>query len=287
VALIAVAPLGAGLAGVARLRIDGGDHPILGDLAGDPPGPRPITRFDILAGHQRQQRDRLGLLIVQVDLADRLEHRQRVIHQPRHQRLPGLGVVPGAVGLAWPVIVVRPHLDLTCPWHQPAHPADRRDQLADRVLGGDRVLQEGGVQHPPAPPLEHPGRLDHLADGVKDPPRPLRGPQARPPVHQHRGVEALVIQAQPAGDLPGDVAPQRADGLPVAETLQGLQHHHRGDHLGGYRGVAAALSGDVREQLGRKQLLAVVGQEGVHRPLGDQVIAPGGRVHLLVGDMAC
>jgi len=100
------------------------------------------------------------------------------------------------------------------PWHQPPHPADRHDQLGDRVLGGDRVLQDGGVQHPPTPPSEHPGRLDHLADGVEAPPRPPRGPQPRPPVHQHRGVEALIIQAQPAGDLPGDIAPQRACGLP-------------------------------------------------------------------------
>jgi hypothetical protein len=28
-------------------------------------------------------------------------------------------------------------------------------------------------------------------------------------------MEALVVKAQPAGDLPGNVAPRRADGLPV------------------------------------------------------------------------
>ena len=61
------------------------------------------------------------------------------------------------------------------------------------------------------------------------------------PVHQHRGVEPLVVQAQPTGDLPGDVAPQRADRLPVRQALQGLQHHHRGDHLGRHRRVPAAL----------------------------------------------
>jgi hypothetical protein len=77
-------------------------------------------------------------------------------------------------------------------------------------------------------------------------------------------VEALVVQAQPTGDLPGDVAPQRADGLPVAQALQGLQHHHRGDHLGGHRRMPTALTGQVGEQLGREQLLAVVGEEGMH-----------------------
>jgi hypothetical protein len=37
------------------------------------------------------------------------------------------------------------------------------------------------------------------------------------------------------------------------------------------------------EQLGWEQLLAVVGQEGVHRPVRDQVAAPGGRVQLGIG----
>jgi hypothetical protein len=100
------------------------------------------------------------------------------------------------------------------------------------------------------------------------------------------GMEALVVQAQPAGDLPGDVAPQRADGFAVRQALQGLQHPHRGDHLGGYRRVPATLAGDVGEQLGSEQLVAVVGKEGVHRPVRDQVAAPAGRVHLGVGGMA-
>jgi hypothetical protein len=59
-----------------------------------------------LAGHQRQQRDRLGLLGVKLDLGHCPKHGQRVVDQPRHQRLGGLWVIPGAVGLAWPVIVV-------------------------------------------------------------------------------------------------------------------------------------------------------------------------------------
>jgi hypothetical protein len=81
-------------------------------------------------------------------------------------------------------------------------------------------------------------------------------------------VEPLVVQPQPAGHLPGDVAPQRADGLPIAQALQRLQHQHRGDHLGGHRRMPAALAGQVGEQLRREQLVAVVGEEGVHRPLG-------------------
>jgi hypothetical protein len=81
-------------------------------------------------------------------------------------------------------------------------------------------------------------------------------------------MEALVVKAQPTSNLPDDIAPQRADGLPVAQALQGLEHHHRGDHLGGHRRVAAALPDDIGEQLRREQLVAVVGEKGVQRPSG-------------------
>jgi hypothetical protein len=91
-------------------------------------------------------------------------------------------------------------------------------------------------------------------------------------------VESLVIQPQPAGDLPGNITPQRTDRLAVRQALQRLQHHHRGDHLGGHRRVPATLAGDIGKQLRREQLVAVVGEEGVHRPVGDQMAAPGRRV---------
>jgi hypothetical protein len=99
-------------------------------------------------------------------------------------------------------------------------------------------------------------------------------------------MEPLVVQPQPPRDLPGDIAPQRADGLPVRQALQGLQHHHRGGHLGGHRGVPAALAGKIGGQPGWEQLLAVVGEEGVHRPFGDQVATPGRRVQLGIGWVA-
>jgi hypothetical protein len=74
-------------------------------------------------------------------------------------------------------------------------------------------------------------------------------------------MEALVVKAQPTSDLPDDIAPQRADGLPVARALRGLEHDHRGDHLGGHRRVASALPDDIGEQLRREQLVAVVGRK--------------------------
>jgi DNA invertase Pin-like site-specific DNA recombinase len=46
----------------------------------------------------------------------------------------------------------------------------------------------------------------------------------------------LIVQPQPAGHLPGDVARQRTDRLPVRQPLQGLQHHHRSDHPAGTDG---------------------------------------------------
>ncbi len=44
--------------------------------------------------------------------------------------------------------------------------------------------------------------------------------------------------------------------------------------------MPATLAGNIGEQLGWEQLLAVVGEEGVHRPIRDQVAAPGRRVQL-------
>jgi hypothetical protein len=67
---------------MAGLRIDRGDHPVGGDPAGDPPASRPLARLHVLAGDQRQQRDRLGLLGAQLDIGHSVEHGQRVVDQP-------------------------------------------------------------------------------------------------------------------------------------------------------------------------------------------------------------
>jgi hypothetical protein len=114
---------------------------VAGDPPGDPEGPRPLARLHVLAGDQRQQRHRLGLPGAQLGVGHRREHGQRVVDQPRYQRLGGLKVVPLAVGLARPVVVVGAKLDRTGCRDQPTDPTDRRDQLGDRVLGGDRVLR--------------------------------------------------------------------------------------------------------------------------------------------------
>jgi hypothetical protein len=50
--------------------------------------------------------------------------------------------------------------------------------------------------------------------------------------------------------------------------------------------MPATLAGDINRQLRREQVLAVVGKKGIHRPLREQVAAPGRRVQLLIGWVA-
>ena len=50
-----------------------------------------------------------------------------------------------------------------------ADPADGRDELGHGVLGGHRIVQDGGVEGPSGRALEHPGLGDHRSDGVEDP----------------------------------------------------------------------------------------------------------------------
>jgi hypothetical protein len=47
--------------------------------------------------------------------------------------------------------------------------------------------------------------------------------------------------------------------------------------------MPATPAGNIGEQLGREQLVAVVGNNGVHRPVGDQVTTPPRRVQLVIG----
>jgi hypothetical protein len=51
--------------------------------------------------------------------------------------------------------------------------------------------------------------------------------------------------------------------------------------------VPATLAADIRKQLRREQLVAVIGKKGIHRPVRDQMTAPRGRIHLVIGGMAC
>ena len=163
----------AGLVGVPGVGVDGGDHPVRRGPPGDPPPPvgavGALGRFDVLAGHQRQQRHRfgrlptLGLDRVEVQsvqqgegVADQRGHQLvtggRVV--PRDRRLPGLRVVlPGQ--RRQPGATLDDHLG--CAGHLAAHPTDLGDQLGHRVLAGHRIVEDRGVQRPPPLPGQHTG----------------------------------------------------------------------------------------------------------------------------------
>ena len=59
---------------VAGLGIDGGDDPVRGGLAGDPPGAVLVSRLDVLAGDQGQQADGIGRFAVELEARHRVEH---------------------------------------------------------------------------------------------------------------------------------------------------------------------------------------------------------------------
>ena len=92
--------------------------------------------------------------------------------------------------------------------HQPAHLADRRDELGDGVLGGDGVVEDGRVEGPAVLARKHAGGFDHGADGVEDPLWALRAAQAGAPVGEDGEVEARIVEGEPAGHLPVDAGPQ-------------------------------------------------------------------------------
>ena len=90
------------------------------------------------------------------------------------------------------------HLDLAGRGNRGTNPADHRHQLGHRVLGGHRIIEQCRVQRPTGFALQHSGLRDHLADRVEDPLRPVRVPELVAPQRQHRGMEPLVTQRQPA-----------------------------------------------------------------------------------------
>jgi hypothetical protein len=159
---------------------------------------------------------------------------------------------------------------------KPTHPADGPNQLGHRVLGGDRVVQQRGIQRPPVPPSQDPGPGDHRPHRLQDPLRPVRGPKPAAPQGQHRGMKALVGQGQPASDLPSDVLPKLRGRLPVRQPLQRLQHHDRGHLIGRDRQPTTTRREQVSEQLvGNRSLRCRPERQtpSQHRPGGGMAAA--------------
>ena len=139
---------------------------------------------------------------------------------PVDPRLARLGVVvPGAHR--------RDHL--AAAGHLPAHPADRRDQLGDGVLGGHRVVEDRGVHRPAPSTRQYPGRLDHLPDRVVDPVRALRLGDPLTPVHQAwTGRTPSSSSDSPHATFHRRSHRTASARLPVRQLVQRLQRQHRG-----------------------------------------------------------
>ena len=88
------------------LGVDGRDRAVLDDLAGDPPRPRRVTLFDVLAGDQSEQPDQRLLVGVERHTVDGVEDRSGVVDEPGDELVTGGRVIPRARRLARRLVVM-------------------------------------------------------------------------------------------------------------------------------------------------------------------------------------
>ena len=211
----ALLPVGAGLMDVPGLGIHGGDHPVRHRVPGDAPAAVSavgvLGRLHVLARDQRQQTHRVRRLLAQLLLRQLSQEPHCIGDQGIDQVGPGGLVVPGDPWLAWIGVVVRP-ADSRCGGRTTGnvadHPPNSGNELGDGVLRGHRVVEHRGIQRPPLPRLEDPGRGHNLPHRLEDPVRAGRAGQPPPEVRQQRGIERGSYKPQPAGGLPPQVTPQ-------------------------------------------------------------------------------
>ena len=122
---------------------------------------------------------------------------------------------------------------------------------------------------------------DHGPNRVEDPLRTLRGPEPGTPVGQDRVVKPGVVQGQTRCHLPADAVAQGPGGVAVGQALEGLEHHHGGDHVRRNRRSPPTRGEQVGEQLIGEQLLAVIGEERLDAALWDELAAEGRRIKQL------
>jgi hypothetical protein len=280
VGLVAVKAVGGGLVAVAGLWVDGGDDPVGCGARKDPETPVSCL-LDVLAGDGGQQRGRLGGSFIQPLPTKGVVGPVGVADQRVHQRLPGLAILPVTGRLARRSIVIvalqpRSYLRLERGRTSPQQPPDRPPQHGHGVLGGDRVLQRGRVQHPTHPHQPH--LAGQRTGHPEDPIRIGRATQPRPQIHQHRvGKAGRLFPSHRIGH-PSRIPPAHVEGepvgrLPIRQPLQPLQHHHHRQDRRRHRPPPRELE-QVAEQLGREQPSALPGQEPVHRPLGQRRLTP-------------
>jgi hypothetical protein len=256
---------------------DSGYDPVGGGARGDAPLPGPLTRFDVLAGDQRQQGHRVGLLVGEFQVLGRPHQLVGVVDQLGDEPIDVRGVLPvTGRATALEVVLAYPHRGEL--GDEAAHPSDLGDQHGDGVLALDGVVEDRGVQRPAGLGGDHPRGGDHRPHGVEDALGAIGGSQLVAPQDQHRGMEGLVGQGQPRCCLPGDVGLQPPHRLAVRESLQGLQDHDGRDDVGGNRRAATVGREQVGEELVGEQRRPVLGQEGVDRALPEQVPAQRRRI---------
>ena len=171
---------------------------------GDRPG-AVVVLDDVLAGHEGQQTQRASCVGAFDDrVFEGVDKDQCIADQGVDQCCLGHRVIPGNEGLALGLVVVGDELDCSGPGDHPEHPTDGGDQLGDGVLSGHGVVEEGRIEGSASLALQDPGGIDDRAHGIEDALWALRGAQPCAPIGEHRIVEALVVEGQPAGHLPAD-----------------------------------------------------------------------------------
>ncbi len=94
-------------------------------------------------------------------------------------------------------------------------------------------------------------------------------------------MEPLLVQGQTRCHLPADAVAKRPSGVAIGQALEGLEHHHGGDHVGGNRRSPPTRGEQVGEQLIGEQLLAMIGEERLDAALWDELAAEGRRIKQL------
>ena len=196
---------------VACLGIDGGDHPVLRDVALDAPRSFFVADFDVLAGNQREQTNQLLLSVVELDAVDGIEDRECVVDETADQCVAGDWVVPCTRRLPRRLVIVITDQHGRCSLRdRVAGATNHRHQLRHRVLCCDRVIQQRRIECSTMLVGQHIRGGDDVTDRVEDPLRTLGLAQTVAPLRQRRGMEPGIGDRQSARHLPPQIRRQRS-----------------------------------------------------------------------------
>jgi hypothetical protein len=106
------------LTGVPGITLGGGDHPVFGDLAGDPPPPvgavTALGRLDVLPGDQGQQRQRGSGPLIQVTALEHIALHRQLRARPHSAVRPRRPSVPVSTDPVAQRALVDPEVTATC-----------------------------------------------------------------------------------------------------------------------------------------------------------------------------